>query len=205
MKKLPITFTFLFSYILLIGCGASSKSVPVKMIECFENNVSNRLESLGFKKEQNLEKTFNTFENFLLKENYIKTVNKKEYRNFIKKVISNPQSFLNIKNHIENLSIYEDHYYLMDPSLMLIECSDYILVTEKHEYTSTLNIQNKIIKTIIRNDYSNFKLVDELFTGTPEEDFEEIVYRIPFIYVIIMNIVNYVDNIPPDGSGNVPN
>lgn len=184
--KFKITLVLLAA-IFIESCAAQDYTTQ-KINECIELELDKRRGTYKNDESQSISNTFKTFEGFLLKESFLKEINKKNYQELINKVIDNPGNYSKIYKHIHDKEIYYDEYVIMNPSLILNQCRDYVLITERNEYTSTLNLQYKIMQGIVRGNYKDKNIIKELFYNTPEEDFEKIIYRIPFIYIITMNI-----------------
>ena len=170
------------------GCKAQDYTTK-KLNECIQRELDKRRSEIGYDESQSITKTFETFEMFLLKKGFLKGgINKDSYQELIKEVIDNPKDYNEIYDHVHDEKIYYDDYIIMNPALILSQCRDFVLVTEKNDYTSTLNVQHKIMQGVIKSNYGDMGVIKELFYNTPDKDFANITYRIPFIYIITMNL-----------------
>ena len=177
---------FCFAIAIVQSCK-SQEHIIGKLKDCINLELEKRRNGKGYDDSQSIENTFKNFEAFLKEKYYLEEISKAEYQRLIDQVIDNPKTYKAIDNHINDSEIYYDHLLINNPTLMLSQCTDFVLVTEKNDYTSTLNLQSKIVERIIRSGYGNKDVVKELFMATPEKDFNNIFFRIPFMYVVIMN------------------
>jgi len=174
-------------FLFVEGCKPQDYTTQ-KLNECIQRELHKRRSTIGYNESQNVSNTFEAFEKFLLKREFLKEINKYSYEELIQKVIENPNGYKEIYNHVHDEKIYYDDYIIMNPALILSQCRDFVLVTEKNDYTSTLNVQYKIMQGVIKSNYGNMGVIKELFYNTPDKDFAKITYRVPFIYIITMNL-----------------
>lgn len=189
MKNLALFFRkFSFTLVILIvSCKSSKDRVSLSWNKCINLEIKRHRFNFEFEESQSLENSIKTFESYLIKSGYLKSISRADYEDFISRIVENPFNFEDVFNFINNQENFVDYTILQNPRLFLYQCNDFVLVTEKNDYQSTLNIQTNLMQEIIHNDYSKRELIEQLFESTSDRDFSKIMYRIPFIYIVTMN------------------
>lgn len=192
-----ITYKKYFNYILLVitiasfptSCKTNEKIATNSLKECIADKLlQTRREEVKYDERQSLENTLIRFEDHLLDEDYLKSATKESYLVLAEEIIKSPENYAAIFEHIIDKSNYADRLVLLNPSLLLTQCVDYVLVTNINEYGSTLHIQREFMRGIIRSNYEDFQLISEMMNSIDSDDFaKNIFHRIPMIYIITMN------------------
>lgn len=184
-------FISVFSFFILsfYSCKSGEEISRQKLKRCIDSNLKEirQTYSPDISQYMSLERTLITFEKFLLKENYLKNIDKNSYSSLIQNIVKNPDDYSKIYNHLIDRDVYLDNLVLLTPSLVLHQCTNHVLVTEKNESDSTLNYQKIAVESIIDSNF-NLENIQTLFDVTPKKDFSKLLYRLPFIYIITMNV-----------------
>ena len=170
-----------------ISCKSVPNQVSLSWNKCINTVIEQERFNMDFGEAQSLDNSIKRFESFLVNSGHLKSLKKADYRTFVSKIVENPFYFKDIFNFINNQENFVDYTILQNPRLFLYQCNDFVLVTEKNDYLSTLNLQTNLMQELVQKDYSDIALIDSLFENTPDEDFSKIMYRIPFIYIVTMN------------------
>lgn len=180
---------FLFFVFYFSGCESQEAISRQQLNNCINHNLTQIRQTYSPDTSVYLsfENTVHTFEKFLLSENYLRDIDKESYFNLIQKIVKNPNEYSEIYSHLIDRDIYLDELVLLTPSLMLHQCVNIVLITEKNEVDSTLSLQNMSVELIVDSHFVNLKNIQSLFELTSDQDFSKLVYRIPFVYIITMN------------------
>jgi len=182
-----IVYNILFFGLIFNGCK-SKETIALNDVKSCINRSLSEIQGKAYSKDNRLlEETLINFEEYLLKQKYLKSIDKSSYIELIYKIVESPKKYSEIYKEIKNTEKYEDNLILLNPTLILNQCNNHVLVTRKNDYNSTLNLQSKVIPDIMFSNYSNINRINELVYVTSDKDFEELIYRIPFIYIITMN------------------
>lgn len=170
------------------SCQTSEKYLINKIGKCIDSNVSIKRDKIGYLETQDVNQTFRNFEGYLLKKGHLDNPTKESYSNLIDKILKYPENYLDIYKHVNNSDIYIDSDIIVNPSLILLQCPYYVIVTEKNEFNSTVVQQYDIVNSIVDSNYEDEFLIRKLFNSTSEEKFSRLMFRVPFMYIVLMNV-----------------
>lgn len=180
---------------ILYSCGSSDIRVAKKMVECIDNGVHEKREFWGYYLKQGAEDTFLNFENHLLIKGYIKSKTKEEYRKLVDDVVAHPEKYSDIYNHVYHYDQYVDTKIIFNPDFVLLYCPSTILEQEKNE---VLFKQLEVMQNVLETNYGDKESVNKLFAVTPSENFNDLAFRIPAIYMILLKTTQF--HAPTPGS-----
>lgn len=181
--------------IILYSCGSGDIKASKKIVECIDNGVSEKREFWGYYLKQGAEDTFQNFENHLLIKGHLKSTTKEEYRKLVDDVVANPEKYPDIYDHVYHHDQYVDTKIIFNPDFVLLYCPSTVIENEKNE---VLFKQLEIMQKVLETNYGDKESVSELFKVTPSENFNQLAFRIPIIYMVLLKTIQF--HTPTPGS-----
>ncbi len=134
---------------------------------------------------QNTEQTFLNFESYLLINGYLKSLKKEDYFKFLEDVVVHPEKYENIYNHLFNHDQYLDSNIIFNPDYILLYCPSNVLGKLKNDVVYN---QMEVMQNVLEISYGDKESVVELLENTPENYFQDIIFRIPVMYMAILKV-----------------
>ncbi|AWX45122.1 hypothetical protein HME9304_02132 [Flagellimonas maritima] len=186
MKKIVLITVFIGT--LFSSCKVNNALVSEKIVDCIDEGVKPKRELFGYPISQYTVDTFTNFEEYLLTKGYIFSSSKQDYRRFIDDVITNPEKYKDIYDHVYNHDQYLDTKIIYNPDFVLLYCPSTILEKEKND---VLSKQLEIMQNVLETTYGDKESVDKLFAATPSENFKYLAFKIPVMYMVLLKVTQF--------------
>lgn len=171
----------------LIGCKTQEEIVELKLKKCVNSEIQNFRKLYANPVSKDIYSSLEEVENMFINKKFLQGRDIDSYKAFI----SDVQEDTGRQDALRKVLVENFNDQLLelihDPTTILIQCPQTVLITEKNSINSTLNLQYETMGWLIAEGYKNKEAIDQLFSVTKAEDFNKIIYRTPFIFIILMN------------------
>ncbi|MCM5662807.1 hypothetical protein [Galbibacter mesophilus] len=172
----------------LNSCKTQEEIIELKLKVCVNTEVQRFRRLNGNSNSKDIYISLLEIEDMLIKENFLQGKKLDSYKSLITNILGDVENQESLREIIERNFKDQLLELTYDPTVILIQCPQTILITEKNKINSTLNLQYETMNWLAAEEYKNKEAIDQLFSVTNPKDFDKIIYRVPFIYIILMNM-----------------
>lgn len=191
MKKLVFIFCFLTIF-LFYSCLPENTETEKKLMKCVNKNINGDLDSSN--RYVDFYELTMQIEKELIDGGFISNNKKKSYFDFLRKINKNKSNDEYFKLYIKKMKIIHNAGFEFN-SFIIIDnifnhCPYNSSISSKKGKKSPIYLQGEVYSKLMKENFDNEILLEELSDKINDEDFNKIVYRAPVILLVIIKLDN---------------
>ena len=179
------------------ACNGQSSKAESALRDCINEQVNHNIQESTGKTEFDFFEFLLKAENILMANGLIDSNRKEEYLEFLKGIDTlSAKNGLKAYNQLQELTDNHgfDYRLFIIADGVLNQCPYKVLKSHQLTEDHLIYRQLKIIKELMDNGYYKEDLVEKLFREIDQDEFENVLYKAPVIYLILMNMDFRYDN-----------
>lgn len=173
--------------IISLSCQAQVRPIEKALKLCINKKLN---ENSPYNAGPDFYKTTLDLEQLFIKNKCIDSIGKKEYYNFLFKIINEENDYEVIYH--QSIKILDNSKFpfglFTTNNIIFNQCPNEITSKYKNSKEGIIDIQSSVFSELMEENYSSPNILKKLFDNIDEKNFNKIVYRAPIILVIIINL-----------------